>query len=336
MGTHPIFESDFDCLTEISVEDNGRIGGGGGSRCRTPFDGETARKRNHQWRHQKDLITVKGISDAKADKLLTVAMRIIPMGFTTATDFHSKRAEMVKLTTGSRALDQILQGGIETGSITELFGEFRTGKSQLCMTLAVTCQMPLDMGGGEGKCMYIDTEGTFRPERLLAVAERYGLNGEDVLDNVAVARAFSTDHQTKLLQTAAAMMSESRYSLLIVDSIMALYRTDYAGRAELAPRQMHLAKFLRGLLKLADTFGVAIVLTNQVTAEVDGMGFGDNQKAIGGNIMAHASTTRIKLRKGRGETRIAKIVDSPCLPEDQTTFAITAQGIIDAPDPSDT
>jgi len=279
---------------------------------------------------KKDLIIVKGISDAKADKLLAMAMKMIPMGFTTATDFHIKRAEMVKLTTGSRALDQLLQGGIETGSITELFGEFRTGKSQLCMTLAVTCQMPIDMGGGEGKCMYIDTEGTFRPERLLAVAERYGLNGEDVLDNVAIARAFSTDHQTKLLQTAAALMSESRFSLLIIDSIMALYRTDYSGRGELAARQMHLGKFLRGLLKLADTFGVAVVLTNQVTAEVDGMGFGDNQKAIGGNIMAHASTTRIKLKKGRGECRIAKIVDSPCLPEDQCTFAIGQGGIIDA------
>jgi len=114
-----------------------------------------------------------------------------------------------------------------------------------------------------------------------------------------------------------------------------IFRTDYSGRAELAARQMHLAKFLRGLLKLADTFGVAIVITNQVTAEVDGMGFGDNLKAIGGNIMAHASTTRIKFRKGRGETRIAKVVDSPCLPEDQATFAITSEGITDAPDGPD-
>ena len=94
----------------------------------------------------------------------------------------------LQVTTGSKELDKLLQGGIETGSITELFGEFRTGKSQLCHTLAVTCQLPIDMGGGEGKCLYIDTEGTFRPERLLAIAERYGLSGSDVLDNVAYAR----------------------------------------------------------------------------------------------------------------------------------------------------
>jgi RecA/RadA recombinase len=101
-------------------------------------------------------------------------------------------------------------GGIETGAITELFGEFRTGKSQLCHTLAVTCQLPVSMGGGEGKCLYIDTEGTFRPVRLLAVAERYGLNGEEVLDNVAYARAYNADHQNALLTSASALMSESR------------------------------------------------------------------------------------------------------------------------------
>merc|ERR1719419_691933 len=142
-------------------------------------------------------------------------MKLVPTGFTTATEMHLKRSQIIQVTTGSKELDKLLNGGIETGSITELFGEFRTGKSQLCMTLAVTCQMPIDMGGGEGKCMYIDTEGTFRPERLLAVAERYGLNGEDVLDNVAIARAFSTDHQSQLLMQAAAMMSETRYAVLI-------------------------------------------------------------------------------------------------------------------------
>ena len=85
------------------------------------------------------------------------------------------------------------------------------GKTQLCHTLAVTCQLPVDMGGGEGKCLYVDTEGTFRPERLLAVAERYGLSGADVLDNVAYARAYNSDHQTQLLIQASAMMAESRW-----------------------------------------------------------------------------------------------------------------------------
>jgi len=283
---------------------------------------------------KKQLLTIKGISEAKADKILAEASKLVPMGFTTATEFHQKRSEIIQITTGSKELDKLLGGGIETGSITEIFGEFRTGKTQLCHTLAVTCQLPIDHNGGEGKCLYIDTEGTFRPERLLAVSERYGLSGGDVLDNVAYARAYNSDHQTQLLIQASAMMTESRYALLVVDSATSLYRTDYSGRGELSARQMHLARFLRMLLRLADEFGVAIVITNQVVAQVDGaaMFAADPKKPIGGNIMAHASTTRLYLRKGRGETRICKIYDSPCLPETEATFAINPDGIGDAKD----
>jgi len=281
---------------------------------------------------KKNLLTIKGISEAKADKILLEASKLVPMGFTTATEFHLKRSEIVQVTTGSKELDKLLGGGVETGSITEIFGEFRTGKTQICHTLAVTCQLPIDHGGGEGKCLYVDTEGTFRPERLLATAERYGLCGSDVLDNVAYARAYNTDHQSQLLLQASAMMTESRYALLVVDSATALYRTDYSGRGELSARQMHLARFLRTLLRLADEFGVAVVITNQVVAQVDGsaMFSADPKKPIGGNIMAHASTTRLYLRKGRGETRICKIYDSPCLPESEAVFAINSDGIGDA------
>ncbi|KAK3733359.1 hypothetical protein QZH41_013685 [Actinostola sp. cb2023] len=322
---------------------------------------------------RKALLAIKGISDAKADKIIKEAAKLVPMGFTTATEFHMRRSELVMITTGSKELDKLLQGGMETGSITELFGEFRTGKTQLCHTLAVTCQLPINSGGAEGKCMYIDTEGTFRPERLLAVAERYSLSGQEVLDNVVYARAYNTDHQQELVVEAAALMSESRFALLIVDSATALYRTDYSGRGELSARQMHLARFLRTLLQRADeprshanhmttcitdeapVWGVAIVITNQVVAQVDGASMfqADPKKPIGGNIMAHASTTRqvhmttkklkqlniqnqlhlqLSFRKGRGETRICKVYDSPCLPEAEAMFAINADGIGDAND----
>lgn len=277
------------------------------------------------------------------------------MGFTTATEMHQRRSELISITTGSKQLDTLLAGGIETGSITEIFGEFRTGKSQICHTLAVTCQLPFDMGGGEGKCLFIDTEGTFRsapspfpvggsankrtrPVRLLAVANRYGLSGEEVLDNVAYARAYNSDHQLQLLNQAAQMMTETRFSLLVVDSATSLYRTDFMGRGELSSRQTHLAKFMRTLQRLADEFGIAVVITNQVVAQVDGgpsaMFNPDPKKPIGGNIIAHASTTRLSLKKGRGETRICKIYDSPCLPESDCMFAINEDGIGD-PAPKD-
>ncbi|EFN88264.1 DNA repair protein RAD51 homolog 1 [Harpegnathos saltator] len=281
---------------------------------------------------KKHLVTIKGISEAKADKLLQEASKLVNMGFRSATEIHQIRANIVYITTGSKELDNLLGGGIETGSITELFGEFRSGKSQLCHTLAVNCQLPISMGGAEGRCLYIDTENGFRPERLTAVAERYKISGDSVLDNVACARAFNTDHQTQLVVQASAMMTEARYALLIIDSATSLYRTDYCGRGELSERQQHLARFLRMLLRIADEHGIAVVITNQVVAQVDGaasMFGGDQKKPIGGHILAHSSTTRLYLRKGRGETRICKIYDSPCLPENEATFAIYSDGVSD-------
>eukprot|EP00960_Hanusia_phi_P042899 755763-Hanusia_phi.AAC.1 len=280
------------------------------------------------------------------------AAKLVPMGFTTAAEYHKQRQEIIQIHTGSKELDKLLGGGFETGSITEMFGEFRTGKTQLCHQLCVTCQLPLESGGAEGKALYIDTEGTFRPDRLMAIAERYGLNGNDVLDNVAYARAYNSEHQTQLLMQAAAMMAESRYALVIVDSATALYRTDYVGRGELAARQQHLALFLRALQRIADEFALSssssLALTRpKVVAQVDGMSFNpDPKKPIGGNIIAHASTTRlceyqgecscfatdrllIDLKKGKGEARVCKIYDSPNLPESEAQYAIREDGIGD-------
>ncbi len=283
---------------------------------------------------KKQLCEIKGISEAKAEKLITEASKLVPMGFTTATEFQRRRADIISLSTGAKELDKLLEGGVETGSITELFGEFRTGKSQLCHQLCVTCQLPLDQGGGEGKALFIDTEGTFRPSRLLQIAERYGLDGNDVLDNVAYARAYNSDHQIALLEQACGMMAENRYALLVVDSATSLFRTDYTGRGELAARQMKLAQFMRRLMRIADEFGVACVITNQVVASVDGaMSFvKDPSKPIGGNIIAHASTTRLRMRKSRGENRIVSVFDSPSLAEAEATIALSGQGIVDTSD----
>lgn len=281
---------------------------------------------------KKQIMSIKGFSEVKAEKILKEAAKLVPMGFISANDYNQKRADVVYITTGSKEFDNLLHGGIESGGITEIFGEFRTGKTQLCHTLAVTCQLNQENGGASGKCLYIDTEGTFRPERLIAIANRYGLDPDSVLDNVSYARAYNSDHQSQLLLQASAMMTESKYSLLIVDSAMALYRTDFSGRGELGARQVHLARFLRMLMRLADEFKVAVVITNQVVATVDGaaaMFNADPKKPIGGHIMAHASTTRLYLRKGRGDTRICKIYDSPCLPESEAMFSITENGIAD-------
>ncbi|KAG1051013.1 hypothetical protein G6F43_006754 [Rhizopus delemar] len=281
---------------------------------------------------RKALLAIKGLSETKVDKIIKEVSLLVNTGFTTAMEIQTRRNEMIYITTGSKELDKILGGGIETGSITELFGEFRTGKSQLCHTLAVSCQLSMENGGAEGKCLYIDTEGTFRPSRILSIATRFGLDTEICLNNIAYARAYNADHQTALLFQASSMMAETRFSLLIVDSVIALYRTDFAGRGELSLRQMHLGKFLRSLQRIADEFGVAIVITNQMLSTVDGTNIftADPKKPTGGNIMAHACTTRLYLRKGRGESRICKVYDSPSLPETEATFSILEEGISDA------
>mmetsp|Transcript_3628 Transcript_3628/g.8655 ORF Transcript_3628/g.8655 Transcript_3628/m.8655 type:complete len:351 (-) Transcript_3628:1342-2394(-) len=277
------------------------------------------------------LSDVKGISEAKVVKLKEIVKQLVSMEFKTAADALEDRQSIAMLTTGSVEIDKLLEGGIETGSITEVFGEFRTGKTQLCHTLCVTCQMAINEGGAEGKAIYIDTEGSFRPERLRAIAERFGLDPAVALENVACARAHNSEHQMELLKVAAAIMAQDRYALLVVDSATALFRTDYTGRGELSERQMQMGQFLRQLTRLAEEFGVAVFITNQVVANPDGMSFAkDSTKPIGGNIIAHASTTRLRLRKGRGENRIMSVYDSPSLPEADCQFALSNAGVCDA------
>jgi len=277
----------------------------------------------------RKLSEVRGLSEAKVIKLKDIVKQMVPMEFKTAADALEDRKSLVTLTTGSTELDKLLEGGIETGSLTEVFGEFRTGKTQLCHTLCVTCQMPISEGGAEGKAIYIDTEGTFRPQRLQAIAERFGMDPAVALENVAYARAHNSEHQTELLKMAAAIMSQDRYALIVVDSATALYRTDYSGRGELSERQMQLGQFLRQLTRLAEEFGVAVFMTNQVVADPGAMSFAkDSTKPIGGNIVAHASTTRLRLRKGRGENRMCTVFDSPTLPEADCQFAVGPSGKI--------
>ena len=279
---------------------------------------------------KKNLILIKGINEAKVDKIIKICQDLLNQNIKPCRVALEERKRITRITTGSKELDTLLGGGFESNSITELFGEFRTGKTQICHTLCVTCQLPKKDGGGEGKAIYIDTEGTFRPEKLGPIAERFGLDPKEVIENVFYARAYNSDHQNRLLVQVCALMCEQKFSLLIVDSATALYRTDYSGRGELSNRQMSLAKFLRNLQKIADEHKIVVVITNQVVATVDGNAFGGNdKKPIGGHIMAHACQTRLYLKKGLKQNRICKIYDSPSLPEGEATYSITDRGIDD-------
>ena len=281
---------------------------------------------------RKELVAIKGLSEAKVDKICETARKISFSGFISAKESMSRRMQVTRISTGCAAFDTLLGGGIESMSITEAFGEFRTGKTQIAHTLCVTAQLPKSMGGGNGKVAFIDTESTFRPERIRPIAERYGLDPDATLENIIVARAFTHEHQCQLLAMVAAKLSEDQFSLIIIDSITALFRVDFVGRGELAERQQKLGKMLSNLIKMAEEYNVAVYITNQVVSDPGGgsMFVADPKKPIGGHIMAHASTTRLSLRKGRGEQRICKIYDSPSLPETECVFAITEQGIAEA------
>ncbi|KAF6119573.1 hypothetical protein HJG60_010057 [Phyllostomus discolor] len=283
---------------------------------------------------RRALCNVKGLSEAKVDKIKEAANKLIEPGFLTAFEYSEKRKMVFHITTGSQEFDKLLGGGIESMAITEAFGEFRTGKTQLSHTLCVTAQLPGAGGYSGGKIIFIDTENTFRPDRLRDIADRFNVDHDAVLDNVLYARAYTSEHQMELLDYVAAKFHEEAgiFKLLIIDSIMALFRVDFSGRGELAERQQKLAQMLSRLQKISEEYNVAVFVTNQMTADPGAtMTFqADPKKPIGGHILAHASTTRISLRKGRGELRIAKIYDSPDMPENEATFAITAGGIGDA------
>ncbi|BGP25584.1 meiotic recombination protein DMC1 [Rhodotorula toruloides] len=283
---------------------------------------------------RKCLTKVKGLSEIKVDKIKVAANTLCPQTFLTGAECALRREKVVFVSTGSASLDALLGGGVQTGSITEVYGEFRTGKTQLSHTLCVTSQLPLDMGGGEGKVAFIDTEGTFRPDRVKSIAERFGVDPQAALENVVVARAHNSEHQMDLITALAAKFAEEQgaYRLLIVDSILALFRVDYAGRGELSDRQQKLNQMLSRLTRISEEFQCAIFLTNQVQSSPDAsaMFAGGDKKPVGGHVMAHASATRVYLRKGRGEERVAKLADSPDMPEGEATYKITVGGIMDA------
>ncbi|XP_064457152.1 meiotic recombination protein DMC1/LIM15 homolog [Ornithodoros turicata] len=284
---------------------------------------------------RKRLCNIKGISEAKVDKIKEIVAKIAECaGFLTALEVSERRRLVYRIPTGSKELDKLMGGGVESMAITEVFGEFRTGKTQLSHTLCVTCQLPGDNGYSGGKAIFIDTENTFRPDRLREIADRFNLDHDAMLENILYSRAFTSEHQMDMLDQVAAKFHEEAgiYRLLVVDSIMALFRVDFSGRAELADRQQKLAQMLSKLQKISEEYNVAVFITNQMTADPGAaMSFqADPKKPIGGHILAHASTTRIALRKGRGEVRIAKIYDSPDQPENEASFAITPGGIADA------
>ena len=262
----------------------------------------------------------------KARKRLVELGRLEP-DFVSASDLLTRRRNITRISTGSKNVDDLLGGGIETWAITEFYGEFGAGKTQICHTLCCTVQQPIAEGGLNGGVVYIDTEGTFRPERVSEIAQARGLDPDSILSGILVARAYNSAHQELIVKDLGSMISKHNIKLVVVDSAVAHYRAEFLGRGTLAERQQRLNRFMHNLLRTAEIYNIAVVMTNQVQSAPDSF-FGDPTRATGGHVVAHTSTYRLYLRKA-GKNRIARMIDSPYHPERDAVFILDEKGIDD-------
>ncbi len=264
-----------------------------------------------------------------ASKIIQEARKMVKKDdFRTGKELFEKRQDIGRISSGSKTLNELLGGGFESQSIIELFGEFGSGKTQIAHQLCVIVQLSKEQGGLEGHAFYIDTENTFRPERIIQMAEAFDLNSDEVLSKIHIARAYNSSHQMLLVDKVKELSKEVSGRLLVVDSLTAHFRAEYIGRGALADRQQKLNKHMHELLRWSDLNNGVVCVTNQVAAKPDAF-FGDPTRPIGGHIVGHTATFRVYLRKSKGPKRIARLIDSPHLPEGEAVFSITKEGIRD-------
>jgi DNA repair protein RadA len=274
-------------------------------------------------------LEIAGVGEKKALEVIRAARSTMNVSFVRADELLRMRQNVLRLATGSKMMDELLGGGLETQTITEFYGEYGSGKSQLCHQLCVNVQLPPEQGGLGGGALYIDTENTFRTERIVQMSQHLGLDPEEVSKNIIYADAYTSDHQIFLLENADKVIKENDVRMIIIDSLTSHFRSEYLGREMLAERQQKLNKHMHKLIRLARAFNIVAVVTNQVMAKPD-VFFGDAVHPIGGHIVAHTSHTRVYLRKSaRGRVRIARLVSSPYLPEGERVFRITENGVED-------
>lgn len=277
-----------------------------------------------------DLQRATDLCEKAREKL--VELDYLGENFVSATEIYKRRKAIERIATGSRSLDDLLAGGIETQAVTEFYGEFGSGKTQICHTLCIMAQLPKEEGGLHGKVVYIDTENTFRPERIVGIAEARDHDPAAILDGIIVAKAYNSSHQELILSELGKQVREHGVRLVIVDSAVAHYRAEFLGRGTLSERQQKLNKFMHGLVRASEIYNVAVVATNQVQSSPDTF-FGDPTRATGGHVVAHTSTYRVYIRKA-GKNRIARMVDSPYHAEREVLFVLDEKGIDDPPEDS--
>jgi DNA repair protein RadA len=277
----------------------------------------------------RELMDKANLDASVARKVVAAARETIQSDFITARQLWEQREKVLRLTFGASNLNTLLGGGLESQAITEFVGEFGTGKSQICMQLSITAQLSTAQGGLGAKVLFIDTEGTFAPQRVLQMAQAMQVDPEKILEGIIYGRVYNSEHQVLAVDKAFKICQDANVKLIIVDSVLSHFRSEFIGRESLSERQQKLNSHLHKLLRMAQALNLAVVVTNQVQANPQAF-FGDPTRPAGGNIMAHASTHRVMLRKAAGGLRSARVIDSPYLPESDAFFRITEKGIDDA------
>ncbi len=275
-----------------------------------------------------ELSEMSGVSVAAAEKAVQAAKESTTITYQSGSDVYTRRKDIGKISTGAESLNDLIGGGLETNAITEAYGRFATGKSQIGFQVSVNALLPKDKGGLGGAVLFIDTEGTFRPERIESIAKAAGIKPETALDNILVVRATTTQQQVLTIERADKLIAEKNIKLIVVDSLTALFRSEFIGRGALGERQQKLNQHIHKLQMLADKFNLAVYITNQVM-DNPGILFGDPTTPIGGNVLAHAATTRLYMKKSKEDKRIVRLVDSPNMPEGECVIKITPNGIKD-------
>ncbi|MCK4415858.1 MAG: DNA repair and recombination protein RadA [Thermoplasmatales archaeon] len=278
----------------------------------------------------KELSDIADIGETTAAKIIQAARRSADVGsFETGVALLERRSKVGCITTGSKSFDELMGGkGFESQAITEFFGEFGSGKTQIVHQMCVNAQLPEEKGGLSSHVFYIDTENTFRPDRIKQMTEAYDLDTDEILSKIHVARAYNSSHQMLLAEKVNELSKEFSARLLIVDSLTSHFRAEFIGRGALADRQQKLNKHMHALLRWGDLNNGVVLVTNQVSSKPDAF-FGDPTRPIGGHIVGHTATFRLYLRKSKGGKRIARLIDSPHLPEGEAVFSVSEKGIRD-------
>lgn len=254
--------------------------------------------------------------------------------FVTAFDYFGDKEKFQQIKFNVESLDTLTGGGIDIGSVTEIFGEAGSGKTQICMQLALNCVLPKENGGLAGRTIHISTDKQFAIQRLYQMAsslrERVNLPDLELLDNIDIME-FSSKEELRVFVSVSLPQRLEQFAnirLVIIDSIAGIFRheTNYIARAD------EMRGVVQKLERLADDHNFAIIMTNHVTSGIDDSCLGTAFENLVSTKLKIKNTEEYRTSKsGISRVRLLDVIFSPRLPCRRERFLISSSGIVEAP-----